>query len=515
MALLTVLSLPWIAAAALRAGLSRAALEAELIKPLYMTGIELSARALAFAMTLGLIWATMRLWTRLAGRRTGLFAGVLTAANATLIYYGHTGNLEVPYLFWVTCAMVELDRVACGEAREMRALVVGVAAVLTKDQALGALLLPGTLCLVVIPWVFHRRPPARRALVRAALVAAGLYAVGSGAIVNPAGFRRRIAFLMGPASQSWATYPPGWRGLAPWIRDVLGQVQDFTSRPIALAAIVGIVASVFAIKGEQRLRTLVPLSAAVSFTVLFTLAVRRSEHRFLLPQSVFLVPYAGLAFDFAWRTWTRSHVALLLAGIAALGPAVLGVASLDGTLVLDPRYEAERFLAALPSGTHVEVYGGPLFLPRVPWGLVATRPGVEPPSDRQAIAGVTDIVDPSMDPRRRGPTAIVLSTEFSAIDSTRPSPTVRPYALAQYGDDKSHALFQGLWDGRLGYKRVFAGQCRLPWPLRCVRIHSSTGREVWIYEPRSTVAGPPSAGREAAPEASVEPARLRERSSYF
>lgn len=485
MAILTVLSLPWMVAAALRVGLTPSALEGELVKPLYMTGIELSARAVAVAMTLGLIWTTMKLWTRLDGRRTGLLAGVLTATNATLVYYGHTGNLEVPYLFWATCALVELDRIACGEKREGRALVFVVAAVLTKDQAFGALLLPAVACLFVIPRLFHGRAPQRREMIRATLLAAGLYAVGSGALVNPSGFRRRLAFLTGPASQSWAAYPPGLRGLDTWIGDVFRELHDFTSWPVALAASAGIAIATFAMKGERRARMLVPVSAAVSFTVLFTLAVRRSEHRFLLPQSVFLAPYAGLAFDRAWGAWPRLRCAFALAGAAALGPAVVGVISLDATLIRDPRYEAERFLAALPAGTAVEVYGGPIFLPRVPRGLVSTRPGVEPLSDRQAIAGVTDIIDPFMDPRARRPAAIVLATELSNVQSTRPTRGTGAYALAQYTDDRSHALFRGLLDGTLGYDRTFSGRCRLPWPLRCLRVHSSTAGEVWIYGPRS------------------------------
>jgi hypothetical protein len=168
---------------------------------------------------------------------------------------------------------------------------------------------------------------------------------------------------------------------------------------------------------------------------------------------------------------------------------LLAVASLDATLIGDPRYEAERFLAEIPPGTPIEVYGGPIFLPRIPRALVAVRPGVEPLGDRQAVSGVIDIVDPLMDPRSRGPAAIVLSTELSNVESTRENDRARPYALVQYGDDRSHALFRGLWDGTLGYERVFTGRCRLAWPFRCIRIHSSTGGEVWIYEPRRSAAG--------------------------
>src|SRR5580693_7640644 len=61
MALLTLLSLPWMALGALRVGVHADALGPELVKPLYMTGIEVGARALAGAMALGIVWNTMRL----------------------------------------------------------------------------------------------------------------------------------------------------------------------------------------------------------------------------------------------------------------------------------------------------------------------------------------------------------------------------------------------------------------------------------------------------------------------
>ncbi len=211
-ALLTLLSLPWIALAALHVGLNRDALGDELIKPLYMTGIEASARAVTAAMALAIVWSTMRLWTRLAGRRAGVAAGVLAACDGTFVYYAHTGNLDVPYLFWTSFALVEMDRVLAGEPRERAALLLSVAAVLSKDQAAAALLLPLTVSLVVVPWASRGESPLRRRLVTGTLVATLLYGLVSGALVNPVGFRRRVAFLLGPASQTWAGYPRGSHG---------------------------------------------------------------------------------------------------------------------------------------------------------------------------------------------------------------------------------------------------------------------------------------------------------------
>ncbi len=498
MAVLTVTSLPWIALAAARAGPSVDALGAELIHPLYMTGVEAGARLVTALMAAVVLWNTVRLWTRVASRRAGVLAGVVQAANAVLVYYAHTGNLEVPYLFWVTWALVELDRVAVGEPRERAALLVVTGAALTKQTAVAALLLPLPMYLVAVPWFAGRTRPLRRELLVACGVALLVYMVVSGALVNPTGYRRHLAFTFGPGSQTWATYPPGWRGALFLARAAFFSVPRFTSWPVAAAAVAGVAWSIASTRGLVRARLLLPLAAAASHVLFLHFLARRTEERFLLPAFVTLLPYAAVAFDGAFVAWPRARPALVLAAAAALVPAALGVASIDATLLADPRYEAEGFLRSLPAGTRVEVYGGPLFLPRIPPALVAARPGIEPIGERQLIPGVTEIVDPALDPRPRAPAFIVLATELSNVESTEPPPP-HPFGLMQYRDPVSHALLRGLYDGSLGYARVFRATCRLPWPLECRSIHHSTAGEVWIY----ARALPPAAARDVQPGGAV------------
>ena len=196
----------------------------------------------------------------------------------------------------------------------------------------------------------------------------------------------------------------------------------------------------------------------------------------MLPQSVFFFPYAGLAFDAAVGSWPRARRLLSIAAAFALAPALLGVASVDATLLRDPRYEVERFLLALPAGTHIEVYGSVLFLPRIPPQFIAVRPGVEPLDTRQPISGIRDIVDPAMDPRPRAPEVIVLAKEFSRVSATLPQGTA-PFGVTQYTDERSTQLFRGLYDGSLGYARTQRVTCSLPRPLECRNIHGATGGE--------------------------------------
>jgi hypothetical protein len=497
MAILTLISLPWMALAACRVGTSADLLGAELLHPLYMTGIEVGARLVAAAMATGVVWNTMRLWKRIGGRFVGVVAGAVVACNATLVYYAHTGNVDVPYLFWTSWALVEIDRVAAGERRGVQALVLATCAVLTKDQAAAALALPIAIYVLILPWVERRASILRPDVVRGALGSAALYALLSGAIVNPTGFRNRLAFLFGPASKTWEEYPRTLAGRGALAADALHALPHFGSWPMAAAALVGV--GLAMLPRENRARSLLPLSSALSFTVLFNVSALRSDDRFLLPQSILLLPYAALALDRAKVATFGPHgpaafgPVALVATVAACAfvPALLGVASLDGTLLADPRYAAERFLATFPSGTRIEVLGSTKFLPRLPSRLAAVRPGIEPISDRQEMADVSELVDPQMDPRPRAPSLIVLATELSRADMTEGPVRPAGYGLSTYRDATTRALLRRLADGSLGYARVFRSTCSLPWPLECRSVHGSTAGEVWIYVPTArTVASP-------------------------
>lgn len=492
MAILTVISLPWIGWAVSRVGTTTDLLQHELLHPIYMTGIELGARLVAAAMGAGVVWNTMRLWKRIGGLFAGVVAGAIVATNATLMYYAHTGNVDVPYLFWVSWALVEIDRVAAGERREIQALLLSACAVLTKDQAAAVLAVPIALYVVGLPWFERRASIFRRDLLRGVLASAALYAVVSGALVNATGFKRRLAFLLGPASKTWEQYPRTAAGRVDLVCDALRALPHFGSWTLGALALVGI--GIATISRPIRPGRLLPLSAALSFTVLFNLSALRSEDRFLLPQSIFLLPYAALPFDWA-RAAVRGEgtrgakwpwAVLALVGALAFVPSLLGVVSLDGTLLADPRYAAERFLASFSAGTRIEVLGSTKFLPRLPDHLVAVRPGVEPISDRQEMAGVQELVDPRMDPRPRAPALIVLATELSKADMTGAPTKPAGYGLATYQDSTTRALLHGLADGSLGYTRVFRSACKLPWPLECRTVHGSTGGEVWIYGPTAS-----------------------------
>ena len=480
-ALLTVLSLPWMGLAALRAGTNQDALAAELVKPFYMSVIEASARVLAAAMAFATVWNTKTLWTRLLSRRAGTVAALTVAMNATYVYYAHTGNLEIPYIFWLSWALVEIDRVAAGESRERQVLLLAVAATLTKDQAAAALLLPLPIYLLLVPKITRNAAIFRRNVIVASVIAIVVFVFASGAALNPSGFHCRLDYLFGPASKPWAEVPPGLVGSAMLLRNAIVVTPRFVPWPIAILALAGIGHVVARKRGLERARLLLPFVAALSFWIFFNVGARRTEDRFLLPETLFLAPYVAMTFEAACELWPQAVRGITIAFALSLAPAVLAIASMDATMLADPRYAAEDWLKELPSGTPVEVYGSAQFLPRLPANIVATRPGIEPIGDRRHIDGVTEILDPELNPRDRKPTAIVLATELSTEAMTSVESGPAPPSWMSYRDPKSHAFFRGLSDGSLGYVRAVRAKCSLPWPLTCREIHHSTAGELWIY----------------------------------
>ncbi len=484
MLILTVLSLPVIAWGAATAGTSPAALEAALIQVGPMTIVEVLARLVAVAMTLGIVHFTMRLHDDPKRPWTAPLAGLAAATVAPLAYYGKTGNLDVPALFWGTACLAELGRLLRdGAARDpRRAVLYAAAAVLTKDQIAGVLALP--LLLVAVQWGREKRLFTRPVLTAAAL-GLGAFLVLSGALPNPSGYAARLRELFGPASRSWEAYPRTAEGTQALFRDLFLSVPRLSSWPMFALALggLGLAASGRARAGEvapwaPRLVALLPALGALSFTVTFTIGARRTDDRFLLAQAVLLFPYAGVALG--WLT-DRSRRVAWLAAAGAFAASAVGVASVDATLLVDARYEAERYLDGLPAGTVVEVYGGPKFLPRIPKKLATSRVGTDPPESRSHLPHVAEVLDPNMGERR--PEIIVLSTEFSHTfdGGAAPAPL---HGVRAYMDPASFRFFDDLTAERLPFARVLRAECNLPWPLSCRRIHGSTGEPVWIYKVR-------------------------------
>jgi 4-amino-4-deoxy-L-arabinose transferase-like glycosyltransferase len=493
--LLSVLTAPgWITAILRASSHAPSDVIREIVQVPYMTFFSVVARAVSVAMSLGVVVALARIGEEVRGRRAGLWVAATAAVNAPFTYYAHTSNLDGPYVFWASFALLGLVRaIARGEPRRLRgAFVCAALAVGTKDQAYALFLLSFPVALAA--WVAVDRARARaivRELAIATAIAVGLHLLVVGAIVKPAGVRARVAFLLGTASQDHAYYTNDWGGRALVLRDTALHFVRYYPALFAPFVAAGLALHVRAKQGGPRLVAgLVPILAALSFTLTFNCTARRTEHRFLLPQMLLIAVYAGIALDAAFDALERRGKRWL-AG-AALAPlfawALFLCLAVDVSLLFDPRYDAERWLREhVAPGDVIEVYGNNVYLPRFPPQARVARVDPSPADKRSPVPGIEEVVGEYADAPARRPRFIVVSQGWVwryMLDLGPLQTEGRVLTPQQRGferDRASQSYFAALHRGEAGYRRAFVSAFESAvWPA--VDIHASTTREIRIFE---------------------------------
>lgn len=521
LALLALLTLPITLVALARApSLHQADVVAEILRVPYMTSLALVARLVSLAMSLGIVVLVARIAEELRAaslrvadpalgadearadprvRRAGWAAAAVAAVNASLTYYAHTTNLDVPYLFWGTAGVLAFVRALAREEPVWlrRGAVLAVLGIATKDQAYALFLL--SVPLVLVAWLAVDRA-SRGRVAREAVVALGLglalLLVVDVVLVNPAGFRARVAFLLGSASQDFAQYEASWRGRLRVLQDIALYVPRYYPWPFVPAVVGGLGVALGRARGAAGggraclygLAAAFPLLAAASFTVAFNWAARRTEHRFLMPQSIMVAVYAGLALEplaFAARRWLRLAARAVL--VVAFGFAIFACGAVDAQLVLDPRYDAERWLRehSRPEDT-IETYGLNVYLPRMPEGRRVVRVGPEPPDQRNPMPGFVEVQDVFQRARERGARFIVVSEawvwrHFVITNAPLEEGRVIPPTNQRGIGTEAHAFFYGLEREQQGYRWAYRATYKSAvWPR--LDIHASTSRDIWILE---------------------------------
>lgn len=490
LALLAVLTLPVTLIAAAKAGSTRIPdVLHEIIHPPYMTAMAMTARIVALIMSLGIVLVLAELTKDIAAEDRKRWAPTFTAAVAGLgisfTYYSHTSNLDVPYLFWGALAVLALVR------ERLRMFAVFAAfAIATKDQAYALFLLSAPIVLVA-------RIRRDRALLRETLIAAAIGAflllLIDGAITNPSGFRARLHFLGGSASQDFATYD---KSLAGWINilvDTGKELRSHYAAPIffGLLYLVGLVEAIRRSGSRtRRLEAWTPFLVALSFTLFFNLQARRVEERFTLPQALFLAPYAGIAL--AQIASARTLMARWLvrgAIVSALGLALYTCIELDWNLVLEPRYDTEAFLRAhAKAGDVVELHGLNVYLPRIqPGGARYVRIGPTDPTKRGPIPGLEELQAPYATIAARSPKFIVVSEcwvwrYLPDIFAGTPDGRIRPTTQnADAADQDATSFYGSLFGGVLPYRVAHTARFEHPF-FRRHHLHASVGCPVYTFE---------------------------------
>jgi hypothetical protein len=502
--LLAIVSAPvWIARLAQAPDLSPAAVVATFIRHVpTMTALAVVGRMVSAGLSLGLLWNAAKIGEDLRGsKRAGAWVAAACALNAVFSYYSQTTNLDGPYLFWGVWSLRWLIHAVVHDKPSAlrRSLVLAALSVATKDQAyaLFVMTVPATL---VAWWLFDpgarpRWPSIVREVAIGAAIALPLLLLIDGAVTNPTGFHDRVRFLLGTASQDHAYYARTWEGRVNLLRDLARRFDDFYPLVFAPISAAGLVAVIATPGARRRVAGLVPLFAAISFTIAFDMAARRTEHRFALPQSIMVGVYVGLALD-ALQTWLvgRAAGSRTRAWAFAVGAALLvamglfGCVAIDVAMFLDPRYEAEAWLRAhLRPGDHVEVYDNNVHLPRFPAEARVERVDTSPIASRNPLLYVEEVSDRFSNVEARRPDYIVVS-DFWA-DKYLVDPEVlkglglvpSPSQMAMSKETDSRAYFRALLAGDLNYQRTHvSGWTSTFWPR--VDLHASLTREVWIFE---------------------------------
>ncbi|MBX3262652.1 MAG: hypothetical protein KF782_23430 [Labilithrix sp.] len=527
LALLAVLTLPVVLVAVVAApSLALQDLVAELLKVPYMTSIAYVARSVSLAMSLGIVLFLARIAEELRAyelglaapsgedgsgdrrtdarvRRAGWCAAAFAGVNASLTYYAHTSNLDVPYLFWGTWALLNFARaIARREPRRLRrAFVLAVLAVGTKDQAYGMFLLafPAAFAIWIARDAWAREH--RGLVARQAAIAAGgavlLFALVDAVVVNPSGFAARVRFLTGSASQDFVEYTRDWSGrlgiLVDGARLFHLQYPSLFAPLIALGLVHALVTArrtIAARRGAALVLALLPLFVAASFTVTFNWSSLRTDARFLLPQALVLAVYGGRALDvLAFETRGVLRAVGRAVAVVDLAVALYACVAVDVNLLFDPRYDAEAWLRShVRPGETIETYGLNVYLPRFPEHARVIRVGPEPVGARNPVPGIREVQAPFEDAPSREARWIVVSTGWvwryliDADPAMLAGRALPPTQKRSASDEAATGWFERLTLSTdafaIAHESTYGPEAVFP----IMEIHGTTGRRIWIYE---------------------------------
>jgi len=502
LAIVGVLTLPVTILAVVNAGTTSVpAVIEEILHPPYMTALTMTARIVTLLMSIGIVAVLALIAGDLASRERRrpvmTFAGLFATLNWAFSYYAHTSNLDVPYLFWACLAVLWLERaILRHEPRRLRTFAVFAAmAVGTKDQAYAMFLLGAPAALVawtaLDPWPRSSANRGRvlKEVVLAVVIGAVLLALIDGAIFNPSGFRARVAFLTGPASKDFEILSRDTYGRLLAFADSFLYFRRHYPPPLAVFVAIGLASGIAQARRRGRAAlaaALVPIAVAVSFSICFNVAALRAEERFTLPQMLMAAVFAGFGLGALWRLPAAARWPARARGAAPLLLALVECIRVDATLLAEPRYETEAFLAAnaRPADT-IETHGLNVYLPRFPAGPRVVRVGKTDPKRRGIIPGVEEVKAPLVDIEERRPRYIVVSDcyvwrflERNDMES-HTGRVVPSTQRADNADADATTFFRGLFHGELPYRLVHEARIR---SFERSWMHSSLGCPMFTFE---------------------------------
>lgn len=321
-----------------------------------------------------------------AGRNAGLLFAALAGLAFPMLYYGRTGNVDMPMLAFAALAFAAFSRCVVLGITMRRTVVFGAAAGLslaTKEAIFGALLaMP-----FVLLWVRHRELRDRggirtfaawKPLLAGLLVSIIALGIGSGLFIDPERYFAHLEFITSRIDDlaqraevaGVTTYPYTLRGHAAYALRLIGDLAAIMTWPGLILAAIG---SAWC-AARRRTMALVFLPGVVYVLYIF-LSLRAAQLRYMMPGALFLaLPVAVLARD-AWKTGDRRlRTATVVVVGAILSIHALRAIDLTAQMLFDSRYAAADWLAArLRPGDSVEYFGTTQKLPALPGDVATVR----------------------------------------------------------------------------------------------------------------------------------------------
>ena len=379
----------------------------------------LAARTVSLAMACGIVACVYLSGRELYGPAPAVFAAAVAGFSAPLAYYAKVANVDAPYLFWFSLALLAFLRAL--RARRRRDFVLlaacAAAAVATKDQAYAMFLLMPVPLLLALRRARAGEPAWRslldRRFVLAAAVFAALFLLLTNAWLNPSGFAAHVRLITGPASRDFRMFdatPSGFFALA---AATLRALVFTLGAPAFLCAAAGLVLALRRPRDNARL--LATLASAAGYALGFLAVVLYVYDRFVLPLAIVGALFAGHALAAALATdgGARRRLAIAAAVLAASWSG-LRTLSVDVLMARDSRYAVEKWLRAHAAPPVRVAAVGPLeYLPRMD-GLDWRRVG---PTVARLRAVQPDVVVLNADFARRADPAGADAVLYEALRS--------------------------------------------------------------------------------------------------
>jgi len=405
-----------------------------------LSALMLVSRVLSVLMGLGIVYLIYCLAFRVYRERLAArFAALLAACSFALVFYSHTGNLDVPHCFWFVLSLyffagilqrgALFDYVAFGASAGC--------AIGTKEGIIGAYVLT---CVAIYAaqvrrGLRERGPAGARGWLAASLdrrlfASAGSLLLVYAVSINPLNWRGFLEHwrIWLPSTPRMEGFRADFDGYPDLFRTTVEHLGDAMGWPALALCAVGLVYASW-----RRPRSAVLLVPAVSYVLFSLMPARYAAQRFTLPLVLILIVFGGamasrlLRVPLAARLLTVPLLALLF------GHTFLHALNGDLMLVNDSRYLAEAWLREnVESDARIGTFSTTQYLPR----LALTGHRAEPiPKQEIGRSGL----------RERSPDYLVLSSLY--------------YHRFR---GKRGAWLESLMSGTEGYRVVWEGRGHSP-----------------------------------------------------